>query len=107
MGLSGWMLRAFGPVALGLSLLAFPLLFAPNRAAAASSTDCGGYETVECQTIEVCLGIKWLGFEYCQSSTSYWPAVTTILREELEDEFADFEDLYGDLIYSSGGGGAF
>lgn len=107
MKLGRWLFRTFGPVALGVSLLAFPLLFAPDPAGAATTTDCGGYETVECQTIEVCLGIKWLGFEYCQSSTSYWPAVTMILQEELNDDFMDIDHLYDDLVYGGGGGGTF
>lgn len=87
--------RAVGPVVVGACLLAFPLLFAPEPAQA-NTGDCAGYDTVECSTLEWCIGVKWFGFGLCMTNYSYWPAVSVILQESM-----------GDYIHGSGGGGAF
>lgn len=96
-------LRAVGPVVVGASLLALPLLFAPEPVQASSSGDCAGWDTVECSTTEWCIGFKWFGFGLCHTSHNYWPPVTVIT-----DPVGDWSDYYHtDDGFGGGGGGSF
>lgn len=98
-----------GPVVLGGCLLALPILFAP-KPAQASTGNCAGYDTVECSTLEWCIGPKEFGIGLCVTNVSYYPPVTVILTEAMED-LINIEEGMGDYIHDigdgGGGGGAF
>jgi len=100
-------IQAVGPVVLGGCLLAVPLLFAPQPAQAYSDP-CAGYDTVECSTLEYCIGVKYFGAGVCVTNVTYWPPVNVILQEAVEDHLNLLENM-GDYVHGagSGGGGAF
>lgn len=100
---------AVGPVVLGGFLLAIPLLLAPRPVQANTST-CAGYDTVECSTLEYCVGIKYFGAGVCVTNVSYWPEVNVILQEELNEKLQiNLMENMGDYVHGagSGGGGTF
>ncbi|MDX1566277.1 MAG: hypothetical protein R3223_00655 [Longimicrobiales bacterium] len=109
-----WVRRLFhgvGPVILGAFLLAAPILFTPEPVQA-SSSECGGYDTVECSTLEWCLGAKYFGMGLCVTSVSYYPPVVIHVREALEDQMdINLWEGMGDYVHGTpdggGGGGTF